>query len=389
MEDTVIRVSEPEELIAYIPYRLGFRPRDSVVLLGLCGPRSRLGLISRVDLADLGHPDVGARVLDEVALLMTQDGAHDVFVVLYSDLPREELGRDPVVRTALENLRRRTTWADPPWPWVVSASTFGSWGEGEQCAPATAPLTELSHSTLAATMVLHGRSVVTGREELGVLPSPHAARRRAAVRAVREAHRRYREVQGPAGEPAHRGAFLGVPPADDGKLATWREDERCRWERLVALARRGAVLPAGELGRMAVGLTDTCVRDTVLCSLVMELPPMVPSTPVVCWVLDQAMLPGGRVPDDERTEPAAAVLREIAATGSRRTGAFALGLLAWLAWWCGDGARADVLAQQALAARPGTRLAELVDQALQARVPPGWARETSDGRSPREADAIG
>lgn len=387
---TVIRVTSAEDLLAYIPYRLGFRPRDSVVLLGLRGPRGTVGLTSRVDLADIGHPQAGATVVQDMATLMVQDGCDDVLVVLYSDLPHAELGRDPTVRTALDHLRRSTTWADAPGPWVVGRESYGSWGTGADCAPPTTPLTELGHRQLAAAMVFHGHSVANGREELGVPRSGDASRRRAALRAARDAHRLRADALRQY-EEAHRGASFGVQPDPSGleRLLDWREGERRRWERLVVLSRRGDALPAAELGRMAVAMSDPSVRDGVLCFLVLELPPAVPSPAVVIQVLERTMQPGGWPPELERTEPAAVVLRAMAATCSRRTGAWAVALLAWLAWWSGDGARADVLAQQALAARPGTPLAEVVDQALQARVPPGWVMGEDDDGSPCKVDAIG
>ncbi|WP_418607536.1 DUF4192 family protein [Georgenia sp. SUBG003] len=49
-------------------------------------------------------------------------------------------------------------------------------------------------------------------------------------------------------------------------------------------------------------------------------------------------------------------------------------MLAYLAWWGNEGARADVVARQALAEEPGHRLAELVVAALEGGMPPAWVR---------------
>ncbi len=367
--------------MAYLPYQLGFRPRDSVVLLGL-GPGRRLGMVSRVDLADLGHPRLGPGIVREMAALMADDGSADVFVVLYSDLPRGQLHRDPVVRCALDNLRALTGWCDPPGPWVVGTRTYGCWGLDEECAHATGAVAELEQGPLAATMVLHGFSVAADRASLTVPRGTDPGRRRTATRAAREARRRRAEVQarcggGAASPGAAFGAVGAVPAVDQQEMAEWREAERRRWVRLVALARAGSPLPEAELGRLAVGLEDNAVRDGVLCSFVRELPRL-PDPAAAAQTLDLAMLPGGPPPERDRVEPASAVLRALVACTPQRSGALALGLLAWVAWWCADGARADVLAQQALRARPGTRLAELVDRALAAHLPPGWARSTAE-----------
>ena len=51
-----------------------------------------------------------------------------------------------------------------------------------------------------------------------------------------------------------------------------------------------------------------------------------------------------------------------------------LTLLALLSWWRGDGARARLLLDGALDADAEYHLAELLDDALTAAVPPGWVR---------------
>lgn len=378
---TTVRISTRGELLGYLPYALGFHPRDSAVLVGLRGERNRLGLVSRVDLADLAHPVGGRRIMREMAWLMARDGAHDVVVVLYRDLPRSVLATDPLVRGALEHLRTLSTWADAPGPLVAGDGTWGSWGYGEECGPAEGDLAGLAHGSLPATMVLSGQNVAAGRENLQVPRSADPVRCRAATAAARAARRRLTRLRSRSGGGAALpGAAFGAPGArpavDQEEITQWRRDERRRWERLVALAGRGASLPAAELGRLAAALEDNLVRDGVLCSLVRPLPPGPPDATAVHATLDLALLPGGPPPDPERLEPATTVLRALAATAPRHPAALALALLAWAAWWEADGARADVLARQALSERPRARLAQLVVQTLEARVPPGWVQDT-------------
>jgi hypothetical protein len=64
----------------------------------------------------------------------------------------------------------------------------------------------------------------------------------------------------------------------------------------------------------------------------------------------------------------------VAAHAEPGAGGAALGALAYLAWWGNEGARADVVARQALQEEPGHRLAELVVAALEAGMPPAWVR---------------
>lgn len=81
-----------------------------------------------------------------------------------------------------------------------------------------------------------------------------------------------------------------------------------------------------------------------------------------------------REPDEELVDAACQVLEAVAAHGRAGRQAPALTVLALLAWWCGDGVRARVLVEQALAHDPGHRLAELLDRALALGLPPGWLR---------------
>src|SRR5690606_10579637 len=142
------------------------------------------------------------------------------------------------------------------------------------------------------------------------------------------------------------GAVVGAPGArpavDQQEITQWRQDERHRGERLVALAGSGMPLPAAARGRLGAALEANPVRHGVRCALGRPLPPgPVGGTPVGP-PLALALLPGGVPPDPERLEPATTVLRALAATAPRHPGALALGLLAWVAWWEADGARADV-----------------------------------------------
>ncbi|MEE6274374.1 DUF4192 domain-containing protein [Georgenia wangjunii] len=410
--ETVFRISEPRELLAYIPYRLGFRPRESLVLLSLRQPRNRLGLVIRADLVDVGHAVVGRHVANGLVDHLRADGARYGVAVVYSEHPREELARDPLVVRALQNLRTVSDWFGPPGPWVVGPQGFGCWGDGVECDPAAAPLRELESTQVGAAMVLHGRAVVENREELAVERSKDGPRRRAAVRAASAARRHYREVRrrcgggapgpGAAFGPA-RGTAAAPQPhavldeaaagagevvkgtrsrgagrasgAAQAEMVAWRLGETERWERLLALATGPDELPAAELGRMLVGLSDVVVRDAIILSMVGPLPPWLDRDEAAAWALRAVFEPGGPPPPDEATTRAAFVLRETAANAARGGAAPALVLLAWLAWWEGEGARADVLALQCLAEHPGHRLASLVSRAVQCGLPPGWVRQ--------------
>jgi hypothetical protein len=81
-----------------------------------------------------------------------------------------------------------------------------------------------------------------------------------------------------------------------------------------------------------------------------------------------------REPDDDVAAAARTLLEQVVAHGRTERQAPALTLLALLAWWEGDGVRAAVLLERALSHDPGHRLAEVLDRALGAGLPPGWMR---------------
>jgi hypothetical protein len=181
-----------------------------------------------------------------------------------------------------------------------------------------------------------------------------------------------------------------------------------RWERGSAAddpaARRGAAYDAwvgavragadalgpAALGRLAAALADVPVRDAVLLWCVPGHEEAARRTArgdagadlegataaAIASVVD-----GGRAvaPDAQRSAAAAAVLEAVAAHAPRRLAAPALTLLAFLAWWSGDGGRAGYRLDAALAAEPGYRLARLLDAALRAGLPPGWLRRRPGG----------
>jgi hypothetical protein len=85
----------------------------------------------------------------------------------------------------------------------------------------------------------------------------------------------------------------------------------------------------------------------------------------------------GPWPDEELARAPEGLLRHVArgAAGTPQAAA-PLSLLAWLAWWCGDGARAWVYVDHALAADPGYSLARLLATTLEHALGPGWVRRS-------------
>jgi hypothetical protein len=138
-------------------------------------------------------------------------------------------------------------------------------------------------------------------------------------------------------------------------------------------------IPARELGALLVGIEDVPVRDAILVSLAGSGTGPPGAAGSAEGVLTSIFVPGGPRPELSRVRAAQSALLALAALCTRRRAAAPLGMLAWLAWWCGEGARTDVLVGRCLDQDPGHRLARLLRQALDHGLPPGWARPAQPG----------
>ena len=234
--------------------------------------------------------------------------------------------------------------------------------DDQECCPRGGrPLADLEATRVGGEMVLLGATVHDSREDLARIPSADPAARRSARRAARRWTERGAAARGPA------------------DLHRWRRDSLALWRRVL----RGDAGAASDLGRLQAALEDVLVRDAVLLDLVPGQGRIADRVlagwtgPEVGAALGLIIDPGrGLEPPREQVEAAERVLRLVA--GHRpQYAAAALTLLAVLAWWLGDGARAGALASGALDQDSEYRLARLIDEAVSAGLPPGWVRRTS------------
>ncbi|MFI2569710.1 DUF4192 domain-containing protein [Cellulosimicrobium funkei] len=383
---TLIRAQGPRELLAYVPFRLGYRPQDSVVLVGLRPPRGRIGLVVRVDVADAADVEHGPQLARSVVGHLAADGARRVVLVVYSDAPLRAAGVAAArVRAAVEHCREAAEpQHGPVEAWVVSSTGWYALdcAEDDCCPPEGRSLRELESSEVGAHMVLSGAALADSREEALRIPPAGADARRRAARAARRVRDRARSVA--AGDDVASRVAARV-----SALALWRTAvaqvvarDRARDGGPVDDGAGAAVPAATVLGRLAAGLESVPVRDAVLLSLVPGTDDLPDRTVrggdvdartgrAIAAVVD----PGaGLAPDPAVTGPARAVLEGVVAHAPRGSTAPALTLLALVAWWHGDGGRARRRLAEALAEDPTYRLALLLASALDAGVPPGWVR---------------
>jgi hypothetical protein len=377
MTTATMRVRGARELLSAVPYALGYRPAACVVVVCVRDDGA-MGLVARAGLDDLADVARRAAVADLLAHRAHEDGARVAFVVGYAS----DTGPASAVVGAVETLAGAVGVLVPGCErWVVGDRTYRSLDCADPacCPPGGAPVDELESTAVRARLVVDGWSPAASRDDLYRLGRAPAAARGLAGKAARR---------------WERGA------TGDDRLA-WRGASYDAW---VGAARAGAdaVGPAA-LGRLAAALADVPVRDAVLLWCVPGHEDAARRTAsgdagrdledataaAIASVVDAA---SAAAPDAERTAVAVAVLEAVAAHAPRRLVAPVLTLLAFLAWWSGDGGRAVYRLDAALAAEPGHRLARLLDAALRAGLPPGWLRRRAHGAgeapggAPGEAD---
>ncbi|MFH5823027.1 DUF4192 domain-containing protein [Georgenia sp. AZ-5] len=347
--DKILRLREPRDLLALVPYRLGFHPERSTVLVSVvvtAAGRDEVGLVARVDTADLLHPVGGPGVARGLARHLEEDGADAVLAVFYTDLDAGERSLSPELAQAREVLQKALGRVLDPW--AVGPDSWGHLACAGCCPAQGRSLQDLTGSEVAAVMVLAGRSAARRRDDLAV----------------------GRAAAGPRAVAARAAEHAGVARRQERPGAR-RLDASGRWDRALGAAEARVPGPA-VLGGLLDSLADRVVRDAVLARTLDG-----GSRPVrhyldarqVARAFDAA---GPPVPG--AVEPAMALAGAVAAHAPDGGAAPALGMLAFLAWWSADGARADVLARQALDEEPGYALAELVVTALLQGMPPPWYR---------------
>jgi hypothetical protein len=334
----VVRLSGPADILGVLPYRLGFHPTESLVVVCLEGPRRRDRLVMRLDLPPAAGEEV---VAAEVAERIAHVGASAAVAVVYTGArsrPRRgRLARSGLVRAlrhALDDrgigLQEALLVADGRW-WSYLC-------HDPVCCPAAGTLlpAEPTAATLryAAEAVAQGEIVLADRDALlrSVEPSDHAV-----ARAVRE-------------QAAMAAEQLLIAAGQDGAgldglraLTTARlQALRGRWE----LGDRR--LPPEDAAVVVLGLHDKTCRDAAMTAVL-----------------------------DDDAESLLDLLGALVRQADDPDAAPVCTVLGWVAYAAGNGALAAVAAERAVRCEPGYAMAELLLEGMDRMVPPGHLRQIS------------
>lgn len=331
--DFVLR--SPDAVLAALPYLLGFMPSSSAVLLWLRS--GRILLTQRLDLPD--SPSDTPAWLDAVFGHGAAARTEEIILVLVTDRPDADAIAAPVLAEADArgiDVRDVLHLVGERWRSLLCE-------DADCCGPEGRMVQQGTREMVAAEFAVLGVAPLADRQALvsEFAADPAALRSVVPLLDRRMADRARQLAAGAEGREA------------------WR-DEACVTVLEVLLGPRGRRAPTpaekGEwAAEVACCLRDVRVRDTVL------------------WDLS-------RRPRPQLQRALAALTRATVATPPGHVAPVAT-TCALVAWLLGDGARASIATERALADDPGYSLATLIAASLQAGLPPEAWREATAGLS--------
>lgn len=345
----VARLTTPAELVASLPYSVGFVPTESLVVLCCHEPRGQLGLCLRFDLPEYADE---AALVREVGERVRFEHATRVVLAVYTAAADDQgLARRALVDAA------RTELHDLVVTEAVLVRDGRFWSylcSRPECCPREGQPVDAGEATeavslLQAESVLQGRAVLPDRE---AVVASLAAPALLAAEAARQRCVRCEDVLTESLLEA------GVTDTRQASLQAWE-----------VVVRRYRTPPATlgdlEAAALAVSLADVIVRDAV----------------AALWCNDE--------------EAVAAVLVEVCRRTPPPYDAPACALLAWVTYAGGGGALVGVALERALGSDPTYSLARLLAEAVSRQVPPLQLRRAIRaagvelGVSPRRAGRSG
>ncbi|MBM6400231.1 DUF4192 family protein [Phycicoccus sonneratiae] len=346
MSETV-SVHGPEELLAVLPYQLGYHPRRSVVAVALDG--RRVHFVARVDIPPERH------VPDTVAALagpLRREVRGPVHLVGYEDVEGESTA---LLLALLEDVE--SDGVEVVEVLVVrDGRRYSPTCSGPCCPEGGVPLPSPEAVPAVAALVALGRAPLADRA--------------AVDRAVHP-------------DPA-RSAVVGALLAADGPGASRRRgrDGLRAWAQVLGrdAVDRGAPVPAPAVAAAVAALRDVHVRDALIGWLAPGVIPREVLDPIVLARLERwlprwgglgAWEPGGAGAGDPDAVLARllALCRDVPDSCPDDAAAVCTAA-AQVAWAHGDGALARAALDRALRVEPGYRLARLLAALVERGVRP-------------------
>ena len=341
MTTHAIKLTSPHELLAVVPYLLGFNPTNSIMVM--CLRDHQLGLTQRLDLPPPDRaPDVASALLP--SLITEKPDA--VILIGYEDHEGDSLLSLKALTEALQShamtIHDRIVVRDGRWRSVDCHNPTC-------CPPEGRPVPEPADvSGVISEFVGRGVAPHSNRESLArqVEAGPQAA----AVSKVM----RSREKAG------------GCPPVP-------RHELFAAWPRI--LNSDAPIISVEDAAMAAMSLTDIEIRDGLvawLCPGTLDLDEL---SQEIQNLLSGLQKDSGDTHIDPASTGAQNGLQDrligLCAMFPDDLAAPALSVLASFVWWRGDGAMTRVALARALRCNPEYRLAQLLEQMVDLAIRPG------------------
>ncbi|GAA1992929.1 DUF4192 domain-containing protein [Nocardiopsis rhodophaea] len=325
-EQTTLTISDPTDVIAAVPYLLGFHPTDSIVILGIRACATHVRCLLRCDLTD-ELAEHAAEWAGQLAATLAEAGCGSVIAVGY--------GSARHITPCVDALRARAPAVGVPVREALRVSDGRYWSyvcDSTECCPHDGVAYDVATSAVPATAVVGGLSVWRDRGVIEEFVAAVNGHRRAQMeRATLDAEER-------AARMRHR-----LLPSGEAALRAAVRSEGVRVVRAaVGAALRGDLVDAPErIAWLGLLLGSIRVRDEA-------------------WArIDTAHL-------DTHVGLWRQVFRHVRADYSAAPGS----LLAFAAWQSGDIALADVVLDRVEEAAPHYTMAALLRRAVRGGMPP-------------------
>ncbi|MFV0460491.1 MAG: DUF4192 family protein [Actinomycetales bacterium] len=335
-----VRASQPRDLLASIPYLLGYHPRSSVVVVGVDG--SRLGASARIDVQDVRHDPIQAGA--QVGRLLRQARVRGVILVVYDDA---EAGWLAGLVAGLE--RAGLSSLDG---WQVTDRHY--WPLGDPGA--ARPVQDLLSSSTSAELVAAGIAPAPERAEMLGCLEPYPAGLRSALRRAAARWNPLTDLDRMRAERLWAGVLA------DPAVPTPARSRSCAPPRPLSNPDLALLLAAVER-----------LRGPFLAAVMSNRPP---TEVLAAWRAggadDELGVDGRQPPDPARTAAAVEVLTHLCRASCGPAAGTPLAMLALIHWWSGNGAMANLVVERAIAARPDDWLVQHVEATLLAGTAPRW-----------------
>jgi len=395
---TIVKTTQPYDLLALVPQLVGFRPTDSLVLVAFRGKRT--GGAYRVDLPTASSDLVAKRIATTlIGMLCRIRGADGVVPVIYTDDRFDECGGIPRETLARRLIgRARTAGFAVKEALCVAPDGWGSYFDDEDAPPQ--PLSLIEESAVHTAVPEEDRSPLTPPHERAALPTSTPLRQEAVARELARLRKAFGECIVDGDDPLR--AFLKAGAAAD--TPTIARDPMMildGWTNPVGIAELAIgwnpdELDAAHAALIVLGAELPRIRDVFLydwswgadAARTAHAANLRFSHGEPLDEDDDGMLAlmglGMPQPDPDRIRRAIELLKTVAADAPRSSRAPLLTMLAWFQWALGSSSTAGIHLDAALAIDPNYGLADLIATMLARGMLPEWAFERRD-KDPRDS----